>query len=323
MFSSSRRRFDTLSEAEILALAISSEEDDGRIYLSYADALRQDFPASSKMFEDMAAEEDHHRQMLIERFRARFGERIPLIRREHVQGFFARKPVWLAQQQSLDNIRREATAMEDEAYRFYMAAAARTQDAATRKLLGDLAAEEKKHEATAEQLEGEHLPEDVREEEGKTAHRQFLLTYVQPGLAGLMDGSVSTLAPIFAAAFATQDTWQTFLIGLSASVGAGISMGFTEAAHDDGKLSGRGSPLKRGLACGIMTTVGGLGHALPYLIPDFWTATALAGVIVFVELWAIAYIQNRYMETPFLRAVTQVVLGGSLVLAAGILIGNG
>jgi VIT1/CCC1 family predicted Fe2+/Mn2+ transporter len=138
-----------------------------------------------------------------------------------------------------------------------------------------------------------------------------------------MDGSVSTLAPIFAAAFATQDTWQTFLIGLSASVGAGISMGFTEAAHDDGKLSGRGSPVKRGLASGIMTAIGGLGHALPYLIPHFWTATAIAAVVVFVELWAIAFIQNRFMETPFLRAVFQVVLGGSLVLAAGIIIGNG
>lgn len=323
LFSQPRRSFDSLSEAEILALAISSEEDDGRIYLSYAEALRQDFPASAQMFEDMAAEESEHRQMLIERFRTRFGERIPLIRREHVQGFYTRKPVWLAQQQSLDSIRGEAQSMEDEAYRFYMAAAARTEDAATRKLLGDLAVEEKKHEATATQLEGALLPEDVREEEDKHAHRQFILTYVQPGLAGLMDGSVSTLAPIFAAAFATQDTWQTFLIGLSASVGAGISMGFTEAAHDDGKLSGRGSPIKRGLACGIMTMLGGLGHALPYLIPHFWTATSLAGAIVFVELWAIAYIQNRYMETPFLRAVLQVVLGGSLVLAAGIIIGSG
>lgn len=322
LFSQPRRRFDSLSEAEILALAISSEEDDGRIYLAYADVLRQDFSATARMFEDMAAEENEHRQMLIERFRARFGERIPLLRREHVQGFYSRKPLWLAQQQSIENIRREASSMEDEAYRFYMAAAARTQDAATRKLLGDLANEEKKHEATAAQLEGALLPAAVRKEEDKTAHRQFLLTYVQPGLAGLMDGSVSTLAPIFAAAFATQDTWQTFLIGLSASVGAGISMGFTEAAHDDGKLSGRGSPVKRGLACGIMTTLGGLGHALPYLIPHFWTATMLAGAIVFVELWAIAYIQNRYMDTPFLRAVMQVVLGGSLVLAAGIVIGN-
>ncbi|NWG24876.1 MAG: rubrerythrin family protein, partial [Pseudorhodoplanes sp.] len=162
----------------------------------------------------------------------------------------------------------------------------------------------------------------ARSYEDDRARRQFVLTFVQPGLAGLMDGSVSTLAPIFATAFATQDTWTTFLVGLAASVGAGISMGFTEAAHDDGVISGRGSPVKRGLASGLMTTLGGLGHALPYLIPEFWTATTIAGIIVFVELWAIAWIQNRYMETPFLRAAFQVVLGGSLVLAAGILIGG-
>jgi rubrerythrin len=322
LFGASKRRFDTLSEREILALAISSEEDDGRVYLSYADALRQDFPASAKVFEEMAEEEDRHRAMLIDMYRQRFGERIPLIRREHVQGFYTRKPVWLAQQLPIDDIRRQASGMEDEAYRFYMAAAARTRDAGTRKLLGDLALEEKKHEKAAVELEGHHLDADTRAEEENTAKRKFLLTYVQPGLAGLMDGSVSTLAPIFAAAFATQDTWQTFLIGLSASIGAGISMGLTEALSDDGQLSGRGSPLKRGIACGVMTTVGGLGHALPYLIPHFWMATGIAGAIVFVELWAIAYIQNRYMETPFWRAVTQVVLGGSLVLAAGILIGN-
>lgn len=321
-FGAPKRSFNSLSEREILALAISSEEDDGRVYLSYADALRQDYPASAKVFEDMAAEEDQHRGMLIEMYRQRFGERIPLIRREHVEGFYARKPVWLAQQLPLEDIRRQAASMEDEAYNFYMAAAARAQDAGTRKLLGDLAAEEKKHEQAANDLEGQHLSAEVVEEEDATAKRKFLLTYVQPGLAGLMDGSVSTLAPIFAAAFATQDTWQTFLIGLSASIGAGISMGFTEALSDDGRLSGRGSPIKRGFACGIMTAVGGLGHALPYLIPHFWTATGLAAAIVFVELWAIAYIQNRYMETPFWRAATQVVLGGGLVLAAGVLIGN-
>jgi rubrerythrin len=212
--------------------------------------------------------------------------------------------------------------MEDQAHRFYLEAAKRTSDASTRKLLGDLAAAEKSHESLARRLGLEHVPEDVKAEEEASERRQFILTYVQPGLAGLMDGSVSTLAPIFAAAFATGDTWQTFLVGLSASVGAGISMGFTEAAHDDGKLSGRGSPVKRGLASGIMTSIGGLGHALPYLIPHFWTATAIAAAVVFVELWAIAFIQNRYMETPFLRAVLQVVLGGSLVLAAGVLIGN-
>ncbi|QRY66889.1 rubrerythrin family protein [Ensifer sp. PDNC004] len=322
LFSRSKRPFLSLSEQEILALAISSEEDDGRIYLAYADALRAQYPHSAKVFEEMAEEESHHRQWLIDLHVQRFGNRIPLIRREHVRDFPERKPDWLIAEMPIEKAREEAEAMEEAAHRFYVEAATRTQDAATRKLLGDLAIAEKSHESLARRLGEQHTPEDVRAEEDQTARRQFILTYVQPGLAGLMDGSVSTLAPIFAAAFATQDTWQTFLVGLSASVGAGISMGFTEAAHDDGKLSGRGSPIKRGLASGIMTALGGLGHALPYLIPHFWTATATAAAIVFVELWAIAFIQNRYMETPFLRAAFQVVLGGGLVLAAGILIGN-
>ncbi len=322
-FSSSKRPFSSLSEQEILALAISSEEDDARIYLAYADQLREQYPQSAKVFEDMAEVEHTHRNQLIDMHRLRFGERIPLIRREHVSDFYDRKPDWLRANQSLDQIRTEAETMEQGAYRFYIAAAQRTTDAQTRKLLGDLALAEQGHEEIASMLGERHTPEDVKAEEDASAHRQFVLTYVQPGLAGLMDGSVSTLAPIFAAAFATGDTWQTFLVGLSASVGAGISMGFTEAAHDDGKLSGRGSPIKRGLASGIMTALGGLGHALPYLIPHFWTATLTAAVVVFIELWAIAFIQNKYMETPFLRAAMQVVLGGSLVLAAGILIGNG
>ncbi|PPJ48143.1 rubrerythrin family protein [Rhizobium sp. KAs_5_22] len=322
-FSSSKRPFSSLSEQEILALAISSEEDDARIYLAYADQLREQYPQSAKVFEDMAEVEHTHRNQLIDMHRLRFGERIPLIRREHVSDFYHRKPDWLRANQSLDQIRAEAETMEQGAYRFYIAAAQRTTDAQTRKLLGDLALAEQGHEEIASMLGERHTPEDVKAEEDASAHRQFVLTYVQPGLAGLMDGSVSTLAPIFAAAFATGDTWQTFLVGLSASVGAGISMGFTEAAHDDGKLSGRGSPIKRGLASGIMTALGGLGHALPYLIPHFWTATLTAAVVVFIELWAIAFIQNKYMETPFLRAAMQVVLGGSLVLAAGILIGNG
>ncbi|MEA3533396.1 iron exporter MbfA [Rhizobium sp. CC-YZS058] len=318
----SRRRFDTLSEQEILALAISSEEDDARIYLAYADHLRADYPASAKVFEDMAEVEHSHRNMLIDMHRRRFGDRIPLIRREHVSGFISQRPDWLRQTLTLEQIRDEAERMEEEAHSFYLEAAKRTTDAQTRQLLGDLALAEEGHSDTARMLEGRHMTEEARGKEDETARRQFVLTYVQPGLAGLMDGSVSTLAPIFAAAFATQDSWQTFLVGLSASVGAGISMGFTEAAHDDGKISGRGSPIKRGLACGIMTTLGGLGHALPYLIPSFWTATILAIAIVFIELWAIAFIQNRFMETPFLRAAFQVVLGGGLVLAAGILIGS-
>ncbi|WP_122520595.1 iron exporter MbfA [Pannonibacter phragmitetus] len=320
--STGRRDFSSLSEAEILALAISSEEDDSRIYRAYADGLRDDFPASAAVFDAMAEEENGHRQQLIALFQNRFGDSIPLIRREHVRGYYTRKPDWLVRPLGLEKVRAMAEQMEDQAARFYEEAAKRTSDAATRKLLGDLAMAERGHESRAEALSESLTPTDVRAEEDKTAHRQFILTYVQPGLAGLMDGSVSTLAPIFAAAFATQDTWQTFLVGLSASVGAGISMGFTEAAHDDGVLSGRGSPLKRGLSSGIMTTVGGLGHALPYLIPDFWTATSLAAAVVFIELWAIAWIQNRYMDTPFWRAALQVVLGGSLVFAAGVLIGN-
>jgi rubrerythrin len=308
-----RRRFRDLSEQEVLALAISSEEDDARIYRSYAERLRAEFPDSAAMFDEMAAEEDTHRQRLIELHRNRFGEVIPLIRREHVAGYYARRPVWLVENLGLDRIRAEATAMEQQAETFYLKAAQRTEDAATRKLLGDLARAEAGHRASADRAAETHLDADARESEDDRAHRQFVLTWVQPGLAGLMDGSVSTLAPIFATAFATQDTSTTFLVGLAASVGAGISMGFTEAASDDGELSGRGSPVKRGFASGIMTMLGGLGHALPYLIPDFWTATITAIMVVFVELWAIVWIQNRYMETPFLRATFQVVLGGALV----------
>ena len=318
----SRRRFSELSEQDILALAISSEEDDARIYLTYAQKLRANYPQSAQVFEEMAKQEDQHRRRLIDLYRERFGEIIPLIRREHVAGYYSRRPVWLIENLSLDRIRDEVAMMEEEARNFYLRAAQRTSDAATRRLLGDLAAAEDVHLRTAGKLEQKYLPEDARSEEDRVAHRQFVLTWVQPGLAGLMDGSVSTLAPIFAAAFATGQTWPTFLVGLAASVGAGISMGFTEAASDDGAISGRGSPVKRGLSSGVMTAIGGLGHALPYLIPHFWTATTIAFVIVFFELWAIAWIQNRYMETPFFRAAFQVVLGGSLVFAAGILIGS-
>ena len=322
-FSLGRKRFKDLSEQEVLALAISSEEDDARIYRGYAENLRAEFPDSAAVFDGMAVEEDTHRQRLIDLHLKRFGDVIPLIRREHVSGYYARRPVWLVENLGLERIRAEAAAMEQTAEHFYLAAAARTTDAETRKLLGDLAAAEAGHQATADDLTETHLDGDTLDAEDSRAHRQFILTWVQPGLAGLMDGSVSTLAPIFAVAFATQDTWTTFLVGLAASVGAGISMGFTEAASDDGELSGRGSPYKRGFASGIMTTLGGLGHALPYLIPDFWTATTIAFAVVFIELWAIAWIQNKYMDTPFVRAAMQVVLGGALVFAAGVLIGSG
>lgn len=318
-----RYRLRDLSEQQILALAISSEEDDARIYRSYAQRLHQDYPGTAKVFDGMADEEDTHRMRLIELHQERFGEMIPLLRREHVAGWYARRPVWLIETLGIDRIREEASAMERDAESFYLKAAQSTKDAATRKLLGDLAKAEAGHGALANTLADTHVGLSEREEEDTRAKRQFVLTWVQPGLAGLMDGSVSTLAPIFATAFATQDTWTTFLVGLAASIGAGISMGFTEAASDDGELSGRGSPWKRGVAAGVMTTIGGLGHALPYLIPDFWTATITAFVVVFLELWAIVWIQNRYMDTPFLRATFQVVLGGALVFAAGALIGSG
>lgn len=321
-FTGGRRSFDSLSEQEILALAISSEEDDARIYLAYADGLREDFPQSAKIFDDMAEEENHHRAMLIDLHKKRFGDHIPLIRREHVRGYYERKPDWLVRPQGVEKVREQAAAMEQQAHRFYVAAAQRTSDADTRKLLGELALAESGHEQKARELEAKHTPEAVREEEAGTERRQFILTYVQPGLAGLMDGSVSTLAPIFATAFATHNTLTTFLVGLAASVGAGISMGFTEVASDDGVISGRGSPMKRGFTTGIMTGIGGLGHALPYLIPEFWTATIIAFTVVFMELWAIVWVQNRYMETPWGRAIFQVVLGGALVFAAGMLIGN-
>ena len=317
-----RRSFKDLSEQEVLALAISSEEDDMRIYRAYADGLRESFSASAKMFDAMADEEHEHRNRLIELHKQRFGDTIPLIRREHVRGYYERKPDWLVRPLPLDKTRAMATDMERQAERFYRAAAAQTTDADTRQLLGDLAHAESQHQAKAILLGEAFIPDSVKEEEDATEKKQFLLTYVQPGLAGLMDGSISTLAPIFAAAFATGQTYETFLIGLSASIGAGISMGFTEAAHDDGVLTGRGSPIKRGLASGIMTTIGGLGHALPYLIPDFKTATAVAIAVVFVELWAITWIQHRFMDTPWGRSMFQVLLGGSLVLAAGILIGH-
>ncbi|SLN29960.1 Rubrerythrin [Roseovarius albus] len=318
-----RRRFSDLSEQEVLALAISSEEDDARIYRSYAEKLRTDYPDTAEIFDGMAQEEDHHRQALIDQHEARFGSIIPLIRREHVAGFHHRRPVWLIENLGIDRIREEAAAMERDAEKFYLKAARQSTDTSTRKLLGDLAAAEAGHQTRANDLTNTHLTEDAQEQEAKAANRQFILTWVQPGLAGLMDGSVSTLAPIFATAFATQDTWTTFLVGLAASVGAGISMGFTEAASDDGELSGRGSPVKRGFASGIMTTIGGLGHALPYLITDFWTATSIAIIVVFIELWAIAWIQNRFMHTPFFRAALQVVFGGALVFAAGVIIGSG
>ena len=321
-FGFGKRSFSDLSEQEVLALAISAEEDDARIYQAYADMLRERYPASAAVFDEMSEEENTHRRWLIDLHRKKFGERIPLIRRENVSGFFDRRPLWLAKTLPLETIRKEALVMEATSRRFYLQASQRTRDAAIRKLLGDLAAAEGGHLSLAHRLGLTHLPADVKAEENEAAHRLFVLQYVQPGLVGLMDGSVSTLAPLFAAAFATHNTWETFLVGMAASIGAGISMGFAEALSDDGALSGRGSPWIRGVVSGGMTMLGGLGHALPYLIPNFWWATVVAIVLVAIELCAISWIRWKYMDTPFLRAAFQIVVGGALVFATGILIGN-
>lgn len=314
--------FSALTERELLALAISLEEEDERIYDEFAVGLRDSYPDTAKMFAAMSMEESRHRHRLIELYRSRFGERIPLIRRQDVKGFVQRKPVWLSRPLGLDTVRQQAELMEAETKRFYTRAAKKATDAAVRQLLGDLAAEERRHEAAAEALEAKYVTAEVAQKEGESERRLFVLQIVQPGLAGLMDGSVSTLAPIFAAAFATYNTWETFLVGLAAAVGAGISMGFAEALSDDGSLTGRGSPWLRGVVCGLMTAIGGLGHTLPYLIPDFRTATAVAFAVVLVELAVIAWIRNRYMDTPLLSAAFQVVVGGLLVFATGIVIGS-
>ena len=316
------KSFAELSEQEILALAISAEEEDARIYADFAEGLKGSYPTSTKVFLEMAAEENEHRRRLIETYRSRFGEHIPLIRRQDVRGFMRHEPPWMVRPLGLERVRKQAEVLEFEARRFYERAAAATSDAGVRKLLGDLAAAETSHVSLAQRLGSELLTPDVRQAEDETRRRMFVLQIVQPGLAGLMDGSVSTLAPLFAAAFATHSTWQTFLVGLAASVGAGISMGFAEALSDDGSLTGRGHPWLRGGITGLMTTLGGIGHTLPYLISNFRTATALAITVVLVELWVIAWIRARYMDTKFLRAAFEVVVGGLIVFAAGILIGS-
>jgi rubrerythrin len=316
------KNFKDLSEAEILALAISNEEMDGRIYADFAARLKDNYPATAEVFKQMEAEEDTHRRRLIDEFQRRFGEHIPLIRREDVKGFITRKPGWLIRTLGIDTVRHYAESMEIETQRFYERAADKVSDASTRKLLGDLAQAERKHVQVADELEKEHLTTEAKAQEDKANRRLFVLQIVQPGLSGLMDGSVSTLAPVFAAAFATHNSHAAFLVGLAASLGAGISMGFAEALSDDGSLTGRGKPLLRGIVCGLMTTAGGIGHSLPYLIPDFRTATALAVLIVAIELLVISWIRKRYMDTPFLRAAFQVVVGGVCVFLVGILIGS-
>ena len=316
------KRFADLSEQEILALAITNEEEDSRIYRGFAEGLREQYPDSAKVFVEMADEEVRHRTMLFDLYRSKFGDYLPLIRRQDVKGFIQHKPLWLVRPLGLHEVRKYAAALEFEAARFYRKAAQAARDASIRQLLDELAEIEDEHENLAHKLGEQILTTTARAKEDETARRMFVLQYVQPGLVGLMDGSVSTLAPLFAAAFATHNTWATFLVGLAASVGAGISMGFAEALSDDGSLSGRGSPWLRGAVCGTMTAVGGLGHTLPYLIPDFRLATILAVVVVAVELAAISYIRYRYMDTPFLQAAFQIGVGGALVFLAGILIGS-
>lgn len=317
------KRFADLTEQEILALAISNEEEDSRIYRGFAEGLREAFPASAKVFDEMADEEVRHRTMLFDLYRSKFGEYLPLIRRQDVKGFIRHsKPLWLMRPLAINEVRKYAETMEYEAERFYRKAVETTRDVSVRKLLVELAEAEAEHENLAHKLGEQILTPSARAKEDEAERRIFVLQYVQPGLAGLMDGSVSTLAPLFAAAFATHHTWGTFLVGLAASIGAGISMGFAEALSDDGSLTGRGTPWVRGSVCGLMTTIGGLGHTLPYLIPDFWTATIIAIAVVIVELAVISWIRYRYMETPFLSAAFQVMVGGALVFLAGIVIGS-
>ena len=317
------QRFDDLSEREMLALAIANEEEDGRIYADYAEWLRDHYPDSARMFEDMAAEEDEHRRALIDLYAKRFGRHIPHVSRHNVRGAPVPANPRTTVLRGVDAIRDEARRMEVNSSRFYCEAAARSSDTDVRRLLGDLAAAEMDHVRSAGEIQAKRLPAERREREDEDARKRFVLQIVQPGLVGLMDGSVSTLAPVFAAAFATHLSWNAFLVGMAASIGAGISMGFAEALADDGKLSGRGKPVLRGLVCGLMTTAGGIGHTLPFLISDFLTAIIVAGAVVIVELSAIAWVQYRYMETPPLSAAAKVMLGGALVLAAGILIGSG
>jgi erythrin-vacuolar iron transport family protein len=316
------KAFSSLSDREVLALAVSLEEEDGRIYADLAARFRDAFPATAATIVRMQHEESAHRQRLIDAYRERFGDHIPQIHRGDVKGLVRQVPVWLMKTLSVAQARRRIGVMELQSRRFYEAAAARAGDAQVRKLFGDLALEEAGHSALADRLENEQVASGVRASEDESQRRMFVLQVVQPGLAGLMDGSVSTLAPLFAAAFATHSTKDALLVGLASSVGAGISMGFAEALSDDGTLSGRGHPLVRGSVCGLMTAVGGLGHTLPFILSDFHAAFTLAVAVVAVELVVISWIRHHYMDTPFLSAAFQVIVGGLLVFFAGMLIGS-
>jgi rubrerythrin len=315
------RKFKELSEREILALAIALEEEDGRVYADFAEGLREAYPATAKLFENMREEESQHRASLIDTYRARFGEHIPLVRRQDIKGFIQRRPFWLTRPLKISEVRKQAEIMELETTRFYERAINQVTDAGIRKLLGDLAEIERKHQVQAEALQ-ENIKADAGKSEDEAQRRLFVLQIVQPGLAGLMDGSVSTLAPVFAAAFATKSSHDAFVVGLAASIGAGISMAFAEALSDDGSLTGRGRPILRGTITGLMTAAGGIGHTLPFLLKDFHAAFIAAVIIVAIELASIAWIRNRYMDTPLLSAAFQVVVGGVLVFITGIWIGS-
>lgn len=316
------RKFTDLDEREILALAISLEEEHSRIYADYSAGLSGNYPATAKIFTKMADEENEHRRWLIDLFRRKFGDHIPLIRRQDVSGLVRHDPIWIVRPLGIEKVRRQAEEIELETRNFYRVALVRARDAEVRKLLGDLIAAEDQHIGVAQHISEVQLTTSARSVEEQAERRAFVLQYVQPGLTGLIDGSVSTLAPIFAAAFATHNTWQTFLVGIAASVGAGISMAFAEALADDGNISGRGNPWIRGVVTGLMTALGGLGHTLPYLISDFWTATSIAIFVVFIELWIIAGVRARFMDTNFFRAALEVVVGGLLVFTVGIVIGS-
>jgi erythrin-vacuolar iron transport family protein len=317
-----KKNFKDLTEQEILALAISLEEEDERVYGDFAEGLREQYPSTAKLFDEMRGEESGHRQSLIEMYRQRFGEHIPLIRRQDVKGFIERRPIWLVRPLGINTVRKQVEVLELETQRFYEHALQRVSDASTRKLLGDLADVERQHHARAESIRQEQVAQGARADEETSKRRLFMLQIVQPGLAGLMDGSVSTLAPIFAAAFATHKSWDAFLVGLAASFGAGISMAFAEALSDDGSLTGRGKPVLRGIVTGAMTTAGGLGHTLPFIIADFRVAFIVAVCVVIVELGIISWVRHRYMDTPLLSSALQVIVGGTLVFIVGILIGN-
>jgi erythrin-vacuolar iron transport family protein len=316
------RDFNSLSEREILALAISLEEEDERIYADLYEGLRQDFPASAAVFDGMRMEESGHRTRLTELYKQKFGDHIPLIRRQDVRGFVQRRPIWLAQPLRINQVRNHAAAMEEETRRFYEKAATRTEDINIRQLLNDLAQEERSHQNRAKDLTQQELASGARNKEDEAEKRLFALQVLQPGLAGLIDGSISTMAPVFAAAIATHNTWAAFLVGLAASVGAGISMGFTEALSDDGNLTGRGHPLLRGVICGAMTALGGIGHTLPFLLGDFTLALGVAVAVVLIELGVITWVRHRYMDTPLLSSALQIALGGAIVFSIGVLIGS-